>query len=202
MKLVVGLGNPGKEYAGTRHNIGAEVVELLAARAGCALKRKWRLQARAARAVVGGEAVTLARPSTFMNASGAAVASLVRWLKCAPGDLIVVSDDIALDLGRIRIRPSGGAGGHKGLESVIASLGTDGFARVRVGIGAPRGGQVRHVLGRFAGGERPAVEEARERAALAVEEIVSKGVVPAMNRFNGPEPEGPASPPPARCSRG
>lgn len=189
MKLVVGLGNPGVEYEGTRHNIGAEVIGLLAARAGCGLKRKWRLQAWAGQAVIGGETVTLARPRTFMNVSGAAVASLAHWLRCSPGDLIVVSDDIALDLGRIRIRPGGGAGGHKGLESVIAALGTEGFARVRVGVGAPRGDQVRHVLGRFAGTERPAVDEARERAALAVEEILARGVGPAMNRFNGPEAE-------------
>lgn len=198
MKLVVGLGNPGEEYEGTRHNIGAEVVELLAACADCTLRRKWRLQARIGQAVVGGETVTLARPTTFMNVSGAAVASLVRWLKCAPGDLIVVSDDIALELGRIRIRPGGGAGGHKGLESVIACLGTEEFARVRVGIGAPAGDQVRHVLGRFAGRERPAVEEARERAALAVETMLREGTGPAMNRFNGPEGEGTAAPRRAR----
>jgi len=185
MKLVVGLGNPGAEYEGTRHNIGAEVIELLAERAGCGLKRKWRLQAWACQAVVGAETVTLARPRTFMNVSGAAVASLVHWLRCAPGDLIVVSDDIALDLGRVRIRPGGGAGGHKGLESVIACLGTEEFTRVRVGVGAPAGDQVRHVLGRFSGRERSTVEEARERAALAVEEILSRGVGAAMNRFNG-----------------
>lgn len=189
MKLVVGLGNPGEEYERTRHNIGAEVVELLASRAGCVLRRKLRFQAWAGRAVIGGETVTLARPRTFMNVSGDAVASLVHWLGCAPGDLVVVSDDIALDLGRLRIRAGGGAGGHKGLESVIASLGTEGFTRVRVGVGAPRGDRVRHVLGRFAAAERAAVEEARDRAARAVEEILGQGVGPAMNRFNGPAAE-------------
>lgn len=187
MKLVVGLGNPGMEYEGTRHNIGADVVELLAARAGCTLARKWRFQVWAGRAIIGGRPVTLARPRTFMNVSGAAVASLVRWLKCAPGDLVVVSDDIALELGRIRVRPGGGAGGHKGLESVIACLGTEEFARVRVGIGAPAGDQVGYVLGRFSGVERAAVAKARERAADAVEEILRNGVADAMNRFNGTE---------------
>ena len=184
MKLIVGLGNPGAEYEGTRHNLGAEVVEPLAARAGCTLARKWRLKAWAGRAVVGGATVTLARPRTYMNVSGAAVASLVRWFDCEADDLIVVSDDIALELGRVRVRPGGGAGGHKGLESIIACLGTEGFARVRVGIGAPPGDQVRHVLGRFSGPERAAADSARQRAADAVEEMLRSGVHGAMNRFN------------------
>ncbi|MDD5556620.1 MAG: aminoacyl-tRNA hydrolase [bacterium] len=186
MKLVVGLGNPGEEYRGTRHNVGAEAVERLGERAGAVFRRRWRLRARAARAPVGGRTLTLARPQTFMNVSGAAVAALMRWEKCAPADLLVVTDDIALPLGRIRIRKGGGAGGHKGLESVIGALGTEEFPRLRIGVGRPAGGWVPHVLGRFGPGEDEEAARAIERAAEAVEEIARSGIEAAMNRFNPP----------------
>lgn len=178
------MGNPGVEYRGTRHNIGAEVVERLAERAGAGLRRKWRVQAWAGRALVGGVTVTLARPRTFMNVSGAPVAALVRLHNCAPMDLLVVIDDIALELGRIRIRKGGSSGGHKGLESVIRALGTEEFPRLRIGVGAPGAGWVDHVLGKFTKEEEAAAEKARWRAVAAIEEIALKGLDAAMNRFN------------------
>ncbi len=185
MRLIVGLGNPGEEYRGTRHNIGAEAVELLAEKRGVTLRRKWRAQAWAGTARIGECTVTLARPRTFMNLSGGPVASLMRWLRCAPSELLVVSDDLNLDLGRIRIRRGGGAGGHKGLESVIQAIGTDEFARLRVGVGDPSADWVNHVLGKFSRREEEAAESAREKAASAIEEIVLSGIDAAMNRFNG-----------------
>jgi PTH1 family peptidyl-tRNA hydrolase len=184
MKLVVGLGNPGKEYRGTRHNIGAEAVELLAEKSGASLKRKWRVQAWAGAARIGDRTVVLARPRTFMNLSGGPVTALMRWHRCSPAELLVVSDDINLDLGKIRIRRDGSSGGHKGLESIIRSLGTEEFARLRVGVGNPADDWVDHVLGKFSPREAAEAKRAREKAASAIEEIILNGVDAAMNRFN------------------
>ena len=184
MRLVVGLGNPGKEYRGTRHNIGSEVVERLAEKAGINLRRKWRLHARVGRGTVRGMILTLATPRTFMNLSGGPVAALLRWERCPPGELLVVSDDIALALGEIRIKQGGSSGGHKGLESIIRALGTEDFPRLRIGVGRPTDDWVGHVLGRFSREEAEAAEGARARAEEAVQEIITSGLDAAMNRFN------------------
>lgn len=184
IKLVVGLGNPGDEYTGSRHNVGAEAVDILAARAGVTLKRKWRVGCFLGAAAVGGRSVVLAKPKSFMNLSGHSVGSLLRWQKCAPSEFLVVSDDINLELGRIRIRPGGSAGGHKGLESIIAALRTEDFARLRIGVGQASGNWAEHVLAKFSKAESRQVAEMKQRAADAVEFIISEGIEAAMNRFN------------------
>lgn len=184
MWLVAGLGNPGAEYRGTRHNVGFEVVEELAERHGIPMKR------RAMRAVIGdgliaGQRVILVRPMTYMNLSGEAVGAIARMHKLLPERVLVVVDDMALPLGRLRIRPQGSAGGHNGLESIERHLNTRAYPRIRIGVGAARPGRmVDHVLGRFRPEEREAVAEAIDRAADAVEAILADGLERAMNRFN------------------
>ena len=184
MRLIVGLGNPGTRYRGTRHNVGAELIAFLCERAGIALRNRWRLKARTARLPIGGRLVTVAVPRTYMNLSGRAVAALLRWYGCSPADILVVSDDVHLPPGRIRIRRKGGPGGHKGLASIIEALGGEDFARLRIGVGEGRGDRVGHVLGRFSPAERKAVDAALDQAARAVEMIVEKGIDEAMNAFN------------------
>ncbi len=186
MKLVVGLGNPGRKYDGTRHNVGFDVVDLLAARhhleweaaPADALIARWR-----------SASVLVAKPLTFMNLSGHAVGELMRFYKVERKDVVVIVDDANLELGRLRARPSGSAGGHNGLKSIIGALGSEDFARLRVGVG--RGDARRdladHVLARFDPQEREDVAEAVGRAADAAELFVSEGIGPVMNRFNRKE---------------
>lgn len=183
MKLIVGLGNPGPQFAETRHNIGFQIVEQLA-RQHVFQSRKMQFNAIVISGALGSEKVLLARPLTYMNESGRAVASLLRWLKLEPADLLVVYDEIDLPLGKLRMRPDGGSAGHNGMRSIIQSLGTDVFPRLRIGVGRPVGGGVRHVLGPFGRDEVPIVEEVRERAVSAIECFVVEGLVTAMNRFN------------------
>ncbi len=185
MKLVVGLGNPGLEYRDTRHNIGFLVIDELARRWHV---ESWResFKALGAKTMHGGEAIWLAKPLTFMNLSGQAVAGLVGFYKIDPADLLIVADDVALPLGRLRARREGSAGGHNGFKSVIEHLGTQAFARLRIGVG--RGDERRdladHVLGRFQSDERDAVEAAVLRAADAAEAFVVDGIERVMNAFN------------------
>ena len=182
-KLVVGLGNPGKEYEGTRHNIGFDVVDRLAMRLDCSLRKRLKFTAEVGDA--GG--VTLVKPQTFMNRSGAAVAGLVNWLKLAPSDVLVIVDDADLPIGQLRLRQSGGSGGHNGLRSIIEALGSEEFARLRIGIGRrePVGADItNHVLGRFSVSECEASREAIEEAVKAVESCLKEGLTTAMNQFN------------------
>jgi peptidyl-tRNA hydrolase, PTH1 family len=188
MKLVVGLGNPGPRYAGTRHNVGFETLDLLAARA----REAWEPAPRGIEALVARDrtrGVVLAKPLTFMNASGPAVLGLLQFFKIEPADLLVVVDDVNLELGRLRARTGGSAGGHNGLKSLIAAFGADGFARLRIGVG--RGDARRdladHVLAKFDPEERPIVGEAVGRAADAVELFAADGIGQVMNRFNRKE---------------
>ena len=188
-KLVVGLGNPGKEYEGTRHNIGFAVLDRLAEKFGCSFRSKWRFSAKIAEAVAGDAGkVVLAKPQTYMNRSGTAVNTLLQWLKVAPAQLLVVVDDADLPLGQIRLRVAGGSGGHNGLRSIIETLGGDEeFARLRVGIGrsAPLGADISgHVLGRFAPPERDLAEQAVAAAVEAVDCCLREGLTEAMNQFN------------------
>jgi peptidyl-tRNA hydrolase, PTH1 family len=193
--LVVGLGNPGPEYAGTRHNVGFMVVELLSQRHRIPIKVS-QSGARVGEGMIAGEPVALVKPLTFMNLSGRAVAPLMNRHSLPPGDLIVVYDDADLPVGRIRLRVRGSAGGHGGLKSIIASLGSSDFPRVRIGIGRSAGGDlIDHVLSRFAAGEREMVERAVERAADAVEHVLTQGIEPAMNRFNAAEAKETEEPP-------
>ena len=183
MKLIVGLGNPGREYQGTRHNVGFMVLDVLARRHGIHIRSR-RNRASVGEGIIAGEKVTLAKPLTFMNLSGEAVSGLVRRYRVKPTDIIMICDDVNLPLGRLRIRAGGSAGGHKGLASVIRSLGTDDFLRIRVGIGSPERDMVDYVLSRFGRAERGVVREAVERAADALEVCLADGIEPAMNSFN------------------
>ena len=183
MKLVVGLGNPGKKYAGTRHNIGFEVVDTLAARHGLdwqsapadAMMAKWRTAD-----------ALLVKPLTFMNLSGYAVGELLRYFKIDLGDLLIVVDEAQLELGRLRVRARGSAGGHNGLKSLIEQLGSPDFPRLRIGVGRGDGRRDLgdHVLAVFGADERAAVAEAVGRAADAIEVFTAEGIAPMMNRFN------------------
>lgn len=210
MKLIVGLGNPGRRYAGTRHNVGFAVVEALAGR----YRADWETAPRGIEALIArqrADGIVLAKPLTFMNASGPAVVGLLQFFKIALPEAFVVVDDINLELGRLRARASGSAGGHNGLKSVIAALGTMEFARLRVGVG--RGDARRdladHVLATFDAAERPAVAEAIDRSADAAQLFVSEGIAPVMNRFNrreqdaadGGEPDAPEQEPEKRKER-
>lgn len=184
MKVVVGIGNPGSRYEGTRHNLGFCVVDHLAARHSIAVSRR-RFDALAGDGLACGQRVVLVKPQTFVNLSGSAVAPLLRWHRCPLDDLMVVCDDLNLELGRLRIRRQGSSGGHNGLASIIECLGTDGFARVRIGIGQGRGPDpVAHVLGRFEPDEEPVAEQAIDAAADAAETWLSEGIGAAMNAFN------------------
>lgn len=185
MKLVVGLGNPGARYRSTRHNVGFMVVERLARRWGIDLGGR-RHGAEIGVGEVAGARAVLAKPHTFMNASGDSIVKLRRAYRVEPGDVVAIHDDLDLAVGRVRIRGGGGAGGHRGVASLIAALGSE-FPRVRVGIGRPPGGEdpVDFVLERFEPGERAAVDAAIERAADGVESLLRDGLVRAMNAFNG-----------------
>ena len=182
MKAIVGLGNPGVEYAGTRHNIGFDVVDELARRWTVRL-RKWKNTADLA--VVTDREVVLVEPKTFMNESGLAVSAVMAFYKIQPADVLVVVDEVQLPLGKLRLRWSGSAGGHNGLKSVIAHVGTE-FPRLRIGVerGHPESVLRNHVLSKFPPSERDVVERAVGRAADAVETFVSEGLQVAMNRFN------------------
>ena len=182
MKAIVGLGNPGREYAGTRHNIGFDVVDEVA--------RRWKVQLKPWKSVanvvvVSARGAVLVEPQTFMNLSGDAVSRLSAFHKLTPEDVLVVVDEVQLPVGRLRARRSGSAGGHNGLKSVIQHLGT-GFPRLRIGIGRgdPKWDVADHVLSRFARDERDTVADAVNRAADAVELFVEDGLEAVMSRFN------------------
>jgi PTH1 family peptidyl-tRNA hydrolase len=184
--LVVGLGNPGDEFRRTRHNVGAEVVELLAARHGGRLKKS-KERAFTCEVRIGSRRVALAVPITFMNDSGQAVAPLVRRFGVAVPDLVVVHDELDLPPAALKLKVGGGLAGHNGLRSIKAHLKDDGFIRVRIGVGKPPGGKEQgadHVLKRFSKADREAVDVTIERAADAVELIVADGIEVAMNRCN------------------
>ncbi len=183
--LVVGLGNPGAEYAGTKHNAGADVVEMLAQRHGARL-RKGKERALVAEARVAGKRLALAVPLTYMNDSGQAVAPLARRYGVDPEHIVIVHDELDLPLADLRVKSGGGLAGHNGLRSIKQHLHDDSFLRVRIGVGKPvskeRGAD--HVLSRFAKRDREQMAVTLERAADAVETILSEGVDAAMNRFN------------------
>lgn len=181
IRLVVGLGNPGAEYDRTRHNVGFAVLDKLAAESGAAWERSAKWGAFWAK----GERALLVKPMTYMNRSGEPAAAMAHFYKIEPGEILVVLDDMALELGRLRVRPEGRSGGHNGLESIIATFGTEGIPRLRVGIGAaPGAGAVDYVLGRFFEEEKPVVEKAVNRAAEAANCAIDNGVLSAMNTFN------------------
>lgn len=188
MKLIVGLGNPGPRYAGTRHNAGFDVVDVLGAR--------WRISLTAEKfhawfgvGDFGGERVALLKPTTYMNRSGQAVLAAGQFYKLELTDLLVVVDDHALPLGKLRIRKSGSSGGHNGLEDIVTRLGSDAWCRLRVGIGEPVGDMKDFVTSGYSESEKPVIAAAVQRAADAVECWVKDGPDQAMNRFNIGEPQ-------------
>ena len=184
IRLVAGLGNPGPEYEQTRHNIGFLVVERIAAEAGSPWEKSSKWEAVSAKC----GAVLLVKPMSFMNRSGHSLWAIAQFYKIAPSELLVVLDDLALPLGRLRIRPDGGSGGHNGLESIIAQFGTEEIPRLRIGIGAaPSHGSVDYVLSRFFAEERPVVAATVDRAAAAVKCAIDNGLISAMNSFNKAE---------------
>jgi peptidyl-tRNA hydrolase, PTH1 family len=190
MRVVVGLGNPGKQYHGTRHNVGFAVVDGLAS--GPAAGRfQSRFQAQVAEMMEGDQKVLLVKPETFMNLSGRAVHQVIDFYKVELADVLVVCDDINLPLGKLRIRSKGSHGGHNGLRDIQNHLGTQDYARLRVGVGAGEEDLVDHVLGRFRPSERPVIEDAISLAIQAVSLWVGQGVDECMNRYNvttGKEP--------------
>lgn len=185
MKLIVGLGNPGRDYAGTRHNIGFGVVTRISDKYNIPFGSKEH-KAVCGKGMIGSEKVIIAQPQTFMNLSGESVRSLADYYKVECEDIIVAYDDVSMEVGQLRVRAKGSAGGHNGIKNIIAHLGTNEFPRVKVGVGAkPEGGDlVRHVLGRFSKGDEKIIGEALDLAVEAVETIVSDGVDAAMNRYN------------------
>ena len=184
-RIVIGLGNPGREYAQTRHNVGQWCVDRLAELHSIGRFRRTRL-ADVADGTIGGRRVVLAKPRTYVNESGRAVTSLMSKYRAAPGDLLVVYDEMDLPAGSIRLRARGGSGGHNGMKSIMDAAGTQEFARLRIGVGRPArsGDEVGHVLGAMARDERARVDDAVSRAAEAVETALRDGVDEAMNRFN------------------
>ncbi|MCU0706190.1 MAG: aminoacyl-tRNA hydrolase [Fimbriiglobus sp.] len=187
MKIVVGLGNPGRQYTGTRHNIGWEVIDYLAAGPVVGAFRS-AFQADVAEMTEGGEKVLLVKPQTFMNLSGRAVRAILDFYKLTPADVLVVCDDYNLPLGKLRVRAKGSHGGQNGLRNIQEQLATDEYPRLRMGIGQPAPGEaVDFVLTRFKPGERAVVEEAVANAANGVLLWVRQGLAACMNRVNGPE---------------
>jgi PTH1 family peptidyl-tRNA hydrolase len=180
-RLVVGLGNPGAEYERTRHNVGFNIVDSLAAEWGLAWQHSKSWHALWAK----GENAILVKPASYMNRSGEPLHAVASFYKIEPSEILVVLDDLALELGRLRVRLEGGTGGHNGLESIITQFGTEAIPRLRIGIGAaPNAGAVDYVLGRFFEEERPIVEKTIARAKDAVKCAIDKGALSAMNLFN------------------
>ena len=183
--LVVGLGNPGDDYARTRHNVGAEVVEILAKRHGATLKKS-KERARVDQVRIGPSLVALAVPNTYMNESGMAVAPLARRYGVEPEQIVVVQDELDLPVGALKVKNGGGLAGHNGLRSITSHLHSDAFLRVRIGVGKPVSKEhgADHVLKKFSKRERTEIDVVLEEAADAVELIVADGVDTAMNRVN------------------
>ncbi len=187
MKVIAGLGNPGAEYANTPHSIGFEVVDAFVRSSGLTWKASASFKGEIASGVVEGVKVVLVKPTTYMNLSGECVAPVLKYHNATVADLIVVSDDIDLPMGKIRVRPNGSAGGHNGIKSVISHVGTQEFVRVRVGVGRDehnRGNVIGHVLGKFSADARKVMDEVVEEAVHVVETLENNSVEIAMNRYN------------------
>ena len=183
MHIIIGLGNPGKEYHRTRHNVGFDVLEVLSQKYDIPI-RKIRCKAVVGEGTIRGERVVLAQPQTFMNLSGESVAPVVKYHNATVADLVVIQDDIDLPLGRLRIRTGGSCGGHNGVRNIIERLGSQDFTRVKIGVGKDRANVVAHVLGKFDPASRQIADAAVAAAAKAVQAVVGKGAEQAMNLFN------------------
>jgi peptidyl-tRNA hydrolase, PTH1 family len=183
VKLIVGLGNPGREYSHSRHNVGFLCINRLAHEFGLDFDRTQK-RSRIALGKIDNEDVVLAKPHTYMNLSGEAVAALLKQFSLPPDDLIVIHDDMDLPFGKMRIRPGGSSAGHKGIASIINNLGTPDFTRIRIGIGHPEDEVVDYVLGNFTADERHTLDEVIEKVIGAVLRIMSEDVTAAMNKCN------------------
>lgn len=184
MYAIVGLGNPDKKYNKTRHNIGFDVIDELAYQMGVQVTTR-RHKALCGIGNIGSTKVILVKPQTYMNNSGESVREVMDFYKLNPeSDIIVIADDISLDVGKIRIRGKGSAGGHNGLKSIITHTGTQNFKRIKVGVGANEGDLVNHVLGKFGKKEREIVDEAVRNAASAAEVMILENIDTAMNKYN------------------
>lgn len=184
--LLVGLGNPGNQYAATRHNMGFMALDRLADREGFRFN-KLRFRAWTGQWKVGDQQVLVMKPQTYMNLSGESVGEAARFYKIPADHVLVISDDVSLPAGKLRIRGGGSAGGHNGLKNIIQHLGTDRFPRIKVGVGSPRPGEhdmVDWVMGKPMGEDRTAVEDALDRAGEAAKALITEGIDRAMNRFN------------------
>lgn len=186
-RLIVGLGNPGREYARNRHNVGCQIVDLLAQRHGLSFDKR-QGKARLALGTIGEQRVILVKPRTFMNESGAPVAQVAHYYRVEMSDMLVIFDHLDLPAGRIRLRPHGGTGGHRGMASIIKQLGSNEFPRLRVGIDRPPGRMdpAAYVLQDFSAEQEEIMVEVRERAAAAAEHWLRDGSEAAMNEFNSP----------------
>lgn len=181
IRIIAGLGNPGREYAETRHNVGFMVLDRLARRLGA----EWKLDKARKAELAAGPGVLLVKPQTFMNSSGECVGPVMRYFKFDPQQVLVIYDDISFPVGTLRLRTGGSAGGHNGMKSLIAHLGTEKFPRLRLGIGVPgQKNMVSHVLGKFSPEERPLLDSALDIAEQAAFMAFREGVEAAANRFN------------------
>ena len=185
MKVVVGLGNPGAQYANTPHSVGFEVVDRIAESCGAAWEEKRQFKCLMAKANFAGQGVLLVKPQTFMNLSGESVAPVVKYHNATADDLLVIQDDIDLAVGKIRIRKAGSCGGHNGIRNIIELLGTQGFVRIKLGVGKDKSNVVGHVLGKFDPETRAVMDRIVEAAAKAAAAVISDGPDKAMNAYNG-----------------
>lgn len=183
MYLVVGLGNPGREYDGTRHNVGFEAIEYLGEKLNFDVS-KIKFKGKIGEKNVSGERVVFLKPSTYMNLSGESVFAAAAFYKIPIQNVIVIYDDVAIEPGRIRIREKGSAGGHNGMKSIISQFGSEEFPRIRIGIGSPKGNMVAHVLGGFMQDEKESMIKAIMAAGDAAVEIITNGVQSSMNKYN------------------
>ncbi len=181
IRIIAGLGNPGRDYADTRHNVGFMVLDRLARH----FNAPWKLEKAYKGELAAGPGLLLVKPQTYMNLSGESVGALMRYFKFEPGQVLVVYDDISFPCGTMRLRAAGSAGGHNGMKSLIAHLGSDRFPRLRVGIGVPgQKDMIGHVLGKFSPEEKPLLEDALARAEQAVLTVLNEGFEAAANKFN------------------
>lgn len=184
MYLIVGLGNPGKEYEHTRHNVGFDIIDLFADKYNISINRI-KFKGIYGETNINGEKVILLKPQTFMNLSGESVKEVADFYKIPNENIIVVYDDISLDVGSLRIRQKGSAGGHNGIKNIIVNMSTDVFPRIKVGVGKPEHDLVNHVLGKFSKEQREQLEKTFQPSIEAIETIITKNISEAMNKFNG-----------------
>jgi len=185
MKIIAGLGNPGPQYANTPHSIGFEAVEAIAAKIGANWEEKRAFKCRIAKGVFAGQSVMLVEPLTFMNLSGDSVAPLLKYSNCTIADLLVIHDDIDLPLGKIRVKKGGSCGGHNGVRNIIERLGSQQFARLKLGVGNDKSNVIGHVLGKFGPDARATADKVVAAVPDAAAEILASGPEKAMNRWNG-----------------